>query len=63
MHFTAPLKNSVSVLSAELLIPDRANVFYALNNSVDLNFVLRHRAEQQSLTDKKKGKTKKKLSL
>lgn len=48
----------------ELLIPERANVFYALNNSVDLNFVMRLRSEQQTLTDKKKGKRKmKKLSL
>jgi len=49
---------------SELLIPERANVFYALNNSVDLNFVVRHRSEQQNLKDKKKGKRRvKKLSL
>ena len=51
-------------LFSELLIPERANVFYALNNSVDLNFIVRHRSEQQSLKDKKKGKKHlKKLSL
>ncbi|XP_076455444.1 ral guanine nucleotide dissociation stimulator-like 1 isoform X2 [Babylonia areolata] len=48
----------------ELLIPERANVFYALNNSVDLNFVVRHRSQQDSAKDKKKGKRRmKKLSL
>ncbi|KAK7095563.1 ral guanine nucleotide dissociation stimulator-like 1 isoform X1 [Littorina saxatilis] len=48
----------------ELLIPERANVFYALNNSVELNFVVRTRSQQLSLKDKKKGKRRlKKLSL
>lgn len=49
---------------AELLIPERANVFYALNNSVDLNFIVRRRSEQESLKDRKKGRRRlKKLSL
>ncbi|XP_025114107.1 ral guanine nucleotide dissociation stimulator-like 1 isoform X7 [Pomacea canaliculata] len=48
----------------ELLIPERANVFYALNNSVDLNFIVRRRSEQESLKDRKKGRRRlKKLSL
>lgn len=48
----------------ELLIPERANVFYALNNSADLNFILRRRSEHESLKEKKKGRRKlKKLSL
>lgn len=51
-------------LFSELLIPERANVFYALNNSVDLNFVVRHRTEQANIKEKKKGRRKvKKLSL
>ena len=50
----------------ELLIPERANVFYALNNSVELNFVVRTQVEQTTLAskDRKKGKRRvKKLSL
>ncbi|XP_041370926.1 ral guanine nucleotide dissociation stimulator-like isoform X2 [Gigantopelta aegis] len=50
----------------ELLIPQGANVFYALNNSVDdLKFVVRSRAEQESLSSHKhRGKRRlKKLSL
>ncbi|XP_059157682.1 ral guanine nucleotide dissociation stimulator-like 1 isoform X2 [Physella acuta] len=39
----------------ELLIPDRANVFYALNNSVELNFILRTRQEYETIKEKKKG--------
>ncbi|CAL1534302.1 unnamed protein product [Lymnaea stagnalis] len=39
----------------ELLIPDRANVFYALNNSVELNFILRTRQEYETIKEKRKG--------
>ncbi|KAH9514515.1 Ral guanine nucleotide dissociation stimulator-like 1 [Bulinus truncatus] len=49
----------------ELLIPDRANVFYALNNSVELNFILRTRQEYEAIKQKRKsGRTRpKKLTL
>ncbi|XP_055898714.1 ral guanine nucleotide dissociation stimulator-like 1 isoform X2 [Biomphalaria glabrata] len=49
----------------ELLIPDRANVFYALNNSVDLTFILRTRQEYEAIKQKRKiGRTRpKKLTL
>ncbi|XP_035828433.1 ral guanine nucleotide dissociation stimulator-like 1 isoform X2 [Aplysia californica] len=38
----------------ELLIPERANVFYALNNSVDLKFILRSRRDYDQGKDKRK---------
>ncbi|XP_046332806.2 ral guanine nucleotide dissociation stimulator-like isoform X1 [Haliotis rufescens] len=48
----------------ELLIPERSNVFYALNSSIDLKFVVRTRAEHETLTLRRKGKRRgKKLSL
>ncbi|KAK3732491.1 hypothetical protein RRG08_030691 [Elysia crispata] len=39
----------------ELLIPNRCNVFYALNNSVDLKFVLRTRHDHETAKYKRKG--------
>ncbi|KAH3792902.1 ral guanine nucleotide dissociation stimulator-like 1 [Dreissena polymorpha] len=48
----------------ELLIPDKVNVFYAMNNNGDYTFVLRTRKEQETLTqNKKKGRRKLKLGL
>lgn len=51
----------------ELLIPSKANVFYAMNNSNtndDLNFVVRTKSCQEALTKKRKSRGKfKKLSL
>ena len=46
---------------SELVIPDRSNVFYALNNSVELNFALRPR-EIQKVSSRRKGRHKKNLS-
>lgn len=51
----------------ELLIPSKANVFYAMNNSNtndDLNFVVRTKSCQEALTKKRKSRGKfRKLSL
>ncbi|ESP00875.1 hypothetical protein LOTGIDRAFT_238436 [Lottia gigantea] len=48
----------------ELLIPERANVFYALNNSSDLNFIVKTREEYESSTLKRQRRRRfKKLSL
>ncbi|KAJ8311804.1 hypothetical protein KUTeg_010641 [Tegillarca granosa] len=49
----------------ELLIPDKVNVFYAMNNTGELNFVVRTRQDQEALTQhRKRGRRKlKKLSL
>ncbi|XP_053380638.1 ral guanine nucleotide dissociation stimulator-like 1 [Mercenaria mercenaria] len=38
----------------ELVIPEKANVFYAMNNNGDYNFVLRTKKEQDALTQSKK---------
>uniref|UniRef100_A0A0L8IDY7 Ras-GEF domain-containing protein n=2 Tax=Octopus bimaculoides TaxID=37653 RepID=A0A0L8IDY7_OCTBM len=51
----------------ELLIPSKANVFYAMNNNnpnSDLNFVVRTKSCQEALSKKRKSRGKlKKLSL
>ena len=48
----------------ELLIPEKSNVFYAMNNTGELNFVLRTKEEHEALQQKKKGRRKlKKLSI
>ncbi|XP_050398987.2 ral guanine nucleotide dissociation stimulator-like 1 isoform X1 [Patella vulgata] len=48
----------------ELLIPERANVFYALNNSSELNFVIKSREDYETSTLKRQKKRRfKKLSL
>ncbi|GFR64286.1 Ral guanine nucleotide dissociation stimulator-like 1 [Elysia marginata] len=39
----------------ELLIPSRCNVFYALNNSVDLKFILRTQQDHEMALYKRKG--------
>ncbi|GFO45727.1 ral guanine nucleotide dissociation stimulator-like 1, partial [Plakobranchus ocellatus] len=39
----------------ELLIPDRSNVFYALNNSVELKFILRTRHDHEAAKYRRKG--------
>lgn len=46
----------------ELLIPDKVNVFYAMNNNRDYKFVLRTRKDQDVLTQSKK-KHRRKLKL
>lgn len=49
---------------SELLIPEKSNVFYAMNNTGELNFVVRTKREQEALQQKKRGKRKlKKLSI
>ena len=52
---------NLSYLS-ELLIPDKANVFYAINNSGDLKFVLRTKKEQDLLSHNRK-RNRRKLKL
>ncbi|KAL4219215.1 Ral guanine nucleotide dissociation stimulator-like 1 [Mactra antiquata] len=48
----------------ELLMPDKANVFYAMNNNGDYNFVLRTKKEQEALTQsRKRNRRRLKLSL
>ncbi|XP_060590682.1 ral guanine nucleotide dissociation stimulator-like 1 isoform X2 [Ruditapes philippinarum] len=48
----------------ELMIPEKANVFYAMNNNGDYTFVLRTKKEQDALTQsKKRSKRRLKLSL
>ncbi|KAH3792876.1 hypothetical protein DPMN_146375 [Dreissena polymorpha] len=55
---------TLAVFLTELLIPDKVNVFYAMNNNGDYTFVLRTRKEQETLTqNKKKGRRKLKLGL
>lgn len=49
----------------ELLIPEKSNVFYAMNNTGDLSFVLRTKRDQEALLQhKKRGRRRlKKLSI
>ena len=53
------------ILFSELLIPEKSNVFYAMNNSGDLKFVLRTKRDQEALLQhKKRGRRRpKKLSI
>ncbi|XP_052789709.1 ral guanine nucleotide dissociation stimulator-like 1 isoform X1 [Mya arenaria] len=49
---------------SELLIPEKVNVFYAMNNNGDYKFVLRTKKEQEALTQsKKRGRRRLKLTL